>query len=727
MRKQISTRIMTAALCCTILSGFLVGCQGNDNDAPASSQRNDNDAPATSTAPDIGENVKYQKSIDNYVEELEKRMKEGNVPSASLSISENGKTIYSKGFGYTNVDKKIPATPESLYFTGSVGKVYMTAAMLKLTQDQGISLDEPAYKYLPELESMDDPRYKDITLRMLLNHSAGLPTNINATQLAVGSLLPDETNLDPLKALQNQALRSNPGEYAVYSNLGFQLAGKILEKLSGQTFSEYLKENFFEPLELKNTYMASALNEDVAADRFALPVDQKGRTLPREYSSRSMEGTGGIVSTMEDLCKFVDRVLSPVTGLLSEESIAEFRKDQSLTAAFPKNQILNALGWDMISRTITGTPVYEKSGGSTHCSTDVVTAPDAGITISVTFQQYVNPFIYNETTNLMRDILKEKEVIEADTDMPDYPAEADAPNESDAAYSGIYNGGDGYLDLGSAYKAEIDGNTMQYSIWNGTEWQDIGEYTRREDGSYGAYEEKGKLYGHHMTSYDKTGKQFTSYSFKRVGDEVYLIKRELTPDYDRTTAIAKLLPAKEISQEAWAQRSNALWLRTNIWPNDYQANASYSTLQTWKELPGYVMMNGLSPLMEIKDDNRISSPTNLPAGSAHQDVTSNGEGISWLGMNFIDAKTVPELPADDTTVTFEKAAAVQWYYVTKDTKINVDAAYDKVRVQAIGPDLAPIYDNLGDSGEFTAPAGSYVGLSSAAPNSIDMGITPVQE
>ena len=687
-----------------MLYGCLEGCQGNNT--PAVDESN-NEVPTENTET----SNKYQKSIDNYKANLEKLMEQYDIPGASVSITEDGQTIYDQGFGYANMEKKIPVGSDTLFFTGSVGKMYTTAAMLKLTQNQDISLDDPVTEYLPEFQ-MDDPRYKNITLRMLLNHSAGLPSDVNTTQMSAGSLLPEETNLDVFEELRSQTLRSNPGDYAVYSNLGFQIITQIIEKLSGQTYGDYLKDNFFTPLKLENTYLASSENEDVAEDRFALPVDEKGRTLPREYSSRSLEGTGGIASTTEDLCKFIDGILSTDTGILNEQSISELRKDQSLTAKFPGQQPLNGLGWDQIDRTITETPIFEKAGGATNCTSFIVTAPDAGVTISVSFEQgfRFTPSDENEIKNLMRDILVEKGVITEKTNMPAYPEEA-AADENDSIYSGIYNGGDGVSDIDSLYKAEIKGNVLKYSQWDGVDWQGIGEYSSRDDGSYGFYDEEGKIY--------------TSYSFQPIGDDVYLMKRELTPEYDTTTAIAKLLQPKEASV-AWEKYNNNLWLRTNIWPTDYQATANFSFLQTWEELPGYVVMNDMVPVMEIKDDTRLSSISNQVSGSGYADVISDDEGFSWIGMDFISSDTVSDLPAQDTTVSFENAGEVQWYYVPQKTEINVDAPYDQIRILTLNSELVPFYDNIADSGKFTAQAGSYIGLTSAASTEINMNITPLE-
>lgn len=235
--KKLTAVMMSAVL----LAGLLAGCSGKSAE-PKTSDQSDSKAASEDTLKD-GQN-KYQKILEKFEAKLEERMQQDGIPGASVSVTENGETIYSKGFGYANQDKKTPVDENTLFYSGSVGKLYGTAAMLKLVQDQGISLDDPVVKHLPEFQ-MKDERYQDITLRMLLNHSAGLPSDVDAAGMAAGSIMPEEVSLDILEELRSQTLRSNPGEYAVYSNLGFAIAQKVIEKISGQTFGAYYEGKFF--------------------------------------------------------------------------------------------------------------------------------------------------------------------------------------------------------------------------------------------------------------------------------------------------------------------------------------------------------------------------------------------------------------------------------------------------------------------------------------------------
>lgn len=686
-----------------LLGSLLAGCSSKSDSSKTTTE--------TTSKKDLTEKetAKYQKSLNKFASRLEKQMEKDGIPSASISVTENGKTIYSKGFGYANLENKVPVDENSLFYSGSVGKVYGTAALLKLIQDHDLSLDDPVIKHLPEFQ-MADSRHKDITLRMLLNHTAGLPSDVNATSLSAGTTMPDNVGRDLFKELTTQSLRSVPGDYAVYSNIGFELAQKVVEKISGKTFRAYLKEEFFEPLNLKNTFMASEENEEVANDRFVLPINSEGRSLPREYASHSMDATGAILSTTEDTCKFVDGILSPDSNILNEDSIAEFTKDQSLTAKFPEQQELNALGWDEMSRTITETPVYDKSGASTIFSSKVITAPEAGITIAGSLTQFHNPFIYEELKTLMYDILLEKEAITKKEGIPVYPEEANTSTDN-TTYNGIYTGGENIHDLASLIKIETDKNKLERYLWNGVEWQNTGSYPLREDGSYGSFDKENNLY--------------TSYSFESQGEDNYLKKRVISPDYDTTTAVAKRIPEKN-AVESWEKYNNQLWLRTNIWPSDYQASSCFSLLQTMDELPGYVAINGGAPIMNIKSETKISSIENLPAGAGHADLNFTNNHFSWIGMDFINASEAQEFPVNDATISLEKANTAQWYFISEDTEIDIDVPFNKVRILNVSPELAINYDNLNGSSPFKAKAGSYIGISSIDPTSVNVKITPLK-
>lgn len=151
---------------------------------------------------------------------------------------------------YSKTENRL-LTDDILYGIGSISKTFTAAAMMKLVEQGKVDLDQPVTTYLPDFK-MADPRYRDITVRMLLNHSSGLMggTTVN------GFLLNDPTESDAtanlLQRLSTQTLQAAPGAYSVYSNDSFTLAELVIERVSGMSYTEFIHQYLISPLGLSN-------------------------------------------------------------------------------------------------------------------------------------------------------------------------------------------------------------------------------------------------------------------------------------------------------------------------------------------------------------------------------------------------------------------------------------------------------------------------------------------
>ena len=685
---KIRMRMVSCLLTAAMLSGMLSACSSTEKTIGRENGNSSTEPQTTATAT---ENHSYESAFEKFETALMKQMEEDSIPGASIAVLENSELIHFKGLGMANNEENIPISKDTLFSTGSVGKVYVTAAALKLAQDGKLQLDDPVTKYLPEF-TMADPRYKDITVRMLLNYTSGLPGDAHAIGSDwASSTFKDNYGIGHLNELTNLSLKSKPGESSNYSNTGFTLAQYVVEAASGQDYLDYLKEQFFRPMGLSNTYSASYGDIDDNRARF---YDAYGNLLPREYSGASTAGAGGLISTPEDTCRFMEQILSPEAGILNEESIALLRGDESLTSKFPQQEYLNALGWDNTSPKFQDIQVLSKAGGTTNYSCQVLTAPEAGLTITVSTSQF-NYYIYDAVDDLMRDLLIAKGLMVPSDDMPELP-EQSQETESRSDYSGYYYGDDGLFGVMGLQKVDIQNNTMIHSVWTG-EWVPLGEYTYREDGSYG--------------SLDEDTNEYTGYSFKEVDSNIYLMKKIVTPEYENTVAAAMQLSVGA-ADEAWQKRSGSLWLRTNIEPSDYQAGACLTIMETVEGVDGYVLMNGGFPLLKIKDSSTATGIDNV-IGHHQAEVTFAGDTLQWMGMNYIHASEAAELETGKTTVNFERANTAKWFAIPKNMKISAAANHKDVRIIVYDAELNQIFDNLGQSGEIEIPEGSFMMLCSA--------------
>lgn len=237
-------------------------------------------------------------------------------------------------------------TEESLYGIGSICKIYVTTAMMQLVEENKVSLDEKVTTYLPGFKMADD-RYKQITVRMLLNHSAGFMGNNddNAILFDDSDLISYDTIL---QKLETERLANDPGAFSTYSNTGFTLAEKVIEAVSGQDFPTYIREHVLTPLELTNTY---APNEEFDTDRrektwYWTHMDTP---MPMECVNQ-IGGVGGYYSTASDVAALGGALTK--AGFLSETSLDAMEAPEYRNGIWPEEEPDRfgfGLGWDNVN------------------------------------------------------------------------------------------------------------------------------------------------------------------------------------------------------------------------------------------------------------------------------------------------------------------------------------------------------------------------------------------
>ncbi|MEO7982674.1 MAG: serine hydrolase domain-containing protein, partial [Bacteroidota bacterium] len=174
-----------------------------------------------------------------------------HLPGVAYGLVVDGKLVYTGNIGYTDIEKKIPVSSSSLFRIASMSKSFAAMAILKLRDEGKLNLDDPAYFYIPELKNLKYPTLDapHITVRHLLSHGAGFPEDNpwGDRQLA-------DNDKDLMDFIGKQISFSNPPGIAYeYSNLGFALLGKIITKVSGMRYQDYIRKNIWEPLGMKTT------------------------------------------------------------------------------------------------------------------------------------------------------------------------------------------------------------------------------------------------------------------------------------------------------------------------------------------------------------------------------------------------------------------------------------------------------------------------------------------
>jgi CubicO group peptidase (beta-lactamase class C family) len=189
----------------------------------------------------------YTTAIEQYYyEHLEKGF------NGAILVAKNGRVLFEQYKGYANFITKDPITEHTPFHLASISKTFTGMAVLKLWEEGKIFLDDTLQKYLPQFP------YYGITIRMLLSHRSGLPNYLYFMD-SLWDKHKEMTNNDVLNAMiqHHPAIHSAPDKHFEYCNTNFMLLALIVEKITGQAFPDYMKQNLFAPLGMNDTYIFS--------------------------------------------------------------------------------------------------------------------------------------------------------------------------------------------------------------------------------------------------------------------------------------------------------------------------------------------------------------------------------------------------------------------------------------------------------------------------------------
>ena len=576
----------------------------------------------------------------------------GATTSIQYALWKDGEIVSTGGSGVYSKTENRALTDDILYGVGSVSKIYTTVAVLQLAEKHRLSLDAPVTRYLKDFK-MADPRYKDITVRMLLNHSSG----IMGTGLG-GAMLFGEADTSAtdglLESLSTQRLVADPGAYSVYCNDGFTLAELVVEAVSGLDFMDYVDKYILDPIGLDDTF---APGGDFDVSRLAKTYrGDDTRALPAD--SLNAIGAGGIYATASDLAAFGGALTG--TELLSQSSLDAMAYPEYSRGIWPEDtldSLAYGLGWDNMEWypfCQSDIQALVKGGDTLYYHAGLVVLPEHDMAAAVVSSGGVST--YNEmVANQLLIAALAKEGVSVDESIPALPAAEPAAMPADLLKNAGY-----YGSTSAQYQVSLteDGKlTMHYLNYPTTIPDQT--FTYHSDGTFR----------------DATGTAYMSF-VKEENGQVYLYQKTVSglPGLGAlpvSNYAAVKLPDNPLTSEVQAAWDDILTM--GVLPMDepynsqtYAALADSAAGETPELVPGYMgsmrIVDAATALFEIQ----------LPGVGGRDGLdyhVEDRDGVTWIiarGSAYMDASAVPELFTGSGTAytTVQEDGYARWYTVS---------------------------------------------------------------
>lgn len=573
--------------------------------------------------------------------------------SVQYAIIDHGDIVLSGSSGVFDKAENRVITKDDMYGIGSTSKMFLATSAMMLWDQGLIELDKPLIEYIPEF-SMLDERFRQITPRMLLNHSSG----INGTSQGNSMLFDDSDPLmhdTLLSQLSRQRLKAAPGQFSEYCNDGFTLLEILVERVSGMRYKDFLSENILKPLSLLNTMTPqdSFVRESRLVKTYvphyigALPADTVNAL-----------GSGGLYSTAEDLCQFTRVLMGKRPDLLSEQATLLMQNEEYKSGMWVEAENGNfigeyGLGWD----TVHGFPFRDygiqalaKGGDTQLFHSSLVAIPALDIAMAAVSSGGASIIDYAFAAGILQEYLMEKGIIREIAPLKSFsaPLQAEMPKELEA-YSGFY------VNAAASAMVEVKDGTLRVS-------------------HPGSVAEDQWIYAGEQGFISEDGSSVRSFS-RQTDGEIYLMRSQTIslPKVGQAVMAAlefqQVEPAspEDAALEAWEPRAGKRYYVISEKPSSqtYLVGADSLFISLNDDFSNGFAYAGT----KVVDKNHAANTVKF------RDVADLAfiarEGVEYLDSNsmlFIREDFIPELTASVSSALIGEEGFAQYYVIGSDVQ-----------------------------------------------------------
>jgi CubicO group peptidase (beta-lactamase class C family) len=630
-------------------------------------------------------------------------------------VDENG-LAWAQAFGKANREADLNATTDTLFAICSVSKMFATVTVMMLVEENRVSLEEPVTTYISNFSMPLDPRYLDITVRMLLNHLSGLP-GFDGRGATTSTPFPGYA-AQVMEGLRYQRLKHDPGLLAAYNNDGFTMAANVVTAVTGEDYPSFVRRKILTPLSMNlSRYNTEPLPQDSYAQSYSQDTLLPQMTL-------NVYGTGGLFSTPQEMSHLLTMLINKGVysnrRILSAQSIAAMGQDQTLASfnPVPNEAYRYGLGWDTVAQpglAAVGVTAWQKTGDmSGYYGASIIVLPEEklGMVVLGASNRFTSDYAVKISERILLRALVERGRLAA---MPQKLSTASLPlmavtPEDKNTFAGFYASTN--LIYRVSYKTDDSLNIDEYQ---GAWTPKYRNFKLRSDGWYAA-----------------DGSPIPALKLLTRTGHNYLAVRENrgAGHYSTTSMLGQRLEDKPDMSAAWQTRLNERWLPVN--DDQYiqfpeVKNDPVFALETITDLTGYVMGKNILCAMTPPSDERLTGTfLKLPfAGKDMKDAdmeTRNSE--KWLRHGsylFRPLSGVELLATGPATVSIGSEGLAEWRSLPSAGTLSINGAMGWLLYDANFVQIA--HGGESGSASFSGTGAKYLFLYGTTGSTINLNLT----